>query len=89
METNRFLVLLAAIWFQKPAFEWVWKHIRVTAAVPRKWFQKPAFEWVWKLFPDTDGLLLTGFQKPAFERVWKLYELAGFSLAYVVSEACI
>ena len=25
METNRFLVLLAAIWFQKPAFEWVWK----------------------------------------------------------------
>ena len=52
-------------------------------------FQKPAFEWVWKHTNTGISSMTELFQKPAFEWVWKLYELAGFSLAYVVSEACI
>ena len=76
METNRFLVLLAAIWFQKPAFEWVWKLFPDTDGFLLTGFQKPAFERVWKhlLFKEFSITECPAFwfQKPAFERVWKL-----------------
>ena len=35
--------------FQKPAFEWVWKHFSwLDKVVYMAVFQKPAFERVWK-----------------------------------------